>query len=63
MTASQARAIADEHIAFWQAQDIDCCEAFWALGQRQMCRGWGHVRDRMIRWLLAHDTPAQRRSA
>lgn len=66
MTAAEARAMADEQIAFWRTgafrHRLWASEAWRALhpGRPYPGGGWERVRAEMVRWLLDDAAPSQR---
>jgi hypothetical protein len=51
----------DATIAHWDRTGVDYCDAWWALGQRDVCwHGWPQVRKHMIEMAVAQAVPLRR---
>ena len=48
--SSEAYDKAEETIRVWVRDGVDCQAAWWALGQRSVCKGWGRVRAYIARY-------------
>ncbi len=54
VSPAEAREVAEEQILWWIRRGVCPVEAWWALGQRSVCPGWGRIKFFLIRWTLDH---------
>lgn len=63
MTFAEAKAIADEQIAFWRQNGLSADDAWRALGlDWAWATTWPEVREQLMRWLRYGDAGLPRRS-